>query len=162
MGRKQTLVLFLVVEALAQVGLLYTGKAHLEIPFLLMAFVAGLGGGAFFPLFAAIVPDYFGENYNASNYGIVYSAKLASSLVGIGLGSSLIGALGYTGAYLIGAGLALVSAGIALTLRQPQEPPEPVPVAERERQPAAEVTAPAASEVADGAPAPALAKKAVA
>jgi MFS family permease len=162
MGRKQTLVLFLVVEALAQVGLLYTGKAHLEIPFLLMAFVAGLGGGAFFPLFAAIVPDYFGENYNASNYGIVYSAKLASSLVGIGLGSSLIGALGYTGAYLIGAGLALVSAGIALTLRQPQEPPEPVPVAERERQPAAEVTAPAASEAADGAPAPALAKKAVA
>ena len=113
----------LLIEGVAQVGLLVTGNAGLEIPFLLMAFVAGFGAGAFFPLFAALVPDYFGENYNASNYGIVYSAKLGSSLVGIGLGSAVIGALGYTGAYLIAAGLAVVSAGIALMLRQPQEAP---------------------------------------
>jgi MFS family permease len=128
-GRKQALVGALVVEAVAQVGLLYTGKAHLEIPFLLMAFVAGFGGGAFFPLFAALVPDYFGENFNASNYGAVYSAKLASSLVGIGLGSTLIASVGYTGAYLIGAGVALVAAGIALLLRQPRRAPEVVPAA---------------------------------
>jgi MFS family permease len=128
LGRKQTLVAVLVIEALAQVGLLLTGKAHLEIPFLIMAFVAGFGSGAFFPLFAAVVPDYFGENYNASNYGIVYSAKLASSLVGIGLGSTVIASVGYTGAYLIGAGLALVAAGLTLLLRQPQQLPVPVPV----------------------------------
>jgi MFS family permease len=88
-----------------------------------MAFLAGFGSGAFFPLFAALVPDYFGENYNATNYGIVYSAKLASSLVGIGIGSSVITALGYSRAYLIAAGLALVSAGIALLLRQPRTVP---------------------------------------
>jgi MFS family permease len=122
-GRKQTLVIVLLIEAVAQVGLLVTGNAGLEIPFLIMAFVAGFGAGAFFPLFAALVPDYFGENYNASNYGIVYSAKLGSSLVGIGLGSWVIGALGYTGAYLIGAFLAVLSAGIALLLRQPQDAP---------------------------------------
>jgi MFS family permease len=124
-GRKQTLIAVLLIEAVAQVGLLYTGKAHLEIPFLAMAFLAGFGGGAFFPLFAALVPDYFGENNNAQNYGAVYSSKLASSLVGIGLGSSVIHALGYTGAYLIGAGIALISAAIALLLRQPQAVPEP-------------------------------------
>jgi MFS family permease len=129
-GRKHTLVIVLVIEAIAQVGLLVTGNAGLEIPFLIMAFVAGFGGGAFFPLFATLVPDYFGENYNASNYGIVYSAKLGSSLVGIGLGSAVIGALGYTGAYLIGACLALLSAGIALLLRQPQHPPDTAPVVE--------------------------------
>jgi MFS family permease len=122
-GRKQALVIVLLIEAAAQVGLLATGKAGLEIPFLLMAFVAGFGSGAFFPLFAAIVPDYFGENYNASNYGIVYSAKLGSSLVGIGLGSAVISWMGYTGAYLIGAGIAVMSAGIALMLRQPQQVP---------------------------------------
>jgi len=123
LGRKQTLLMVLLVEAVAQVGLLYTGKAHLEIPFLAMAFLAGFGGGAFFPLFAALVPDYFGENYNAQNYGAVYSSKLASSLVGIGLGSSIIHTLGYTGAYWIGTGVALISAAIVLFLRQPQEPP---------------------------------------
>jgi MFS family permease len=122
-GRKQALIIVLLIEAFAQVGLLVTGKAGLEIPFLLMAFVAGFGSGAFFPLFAALVPDYFGENYNASNYGIVYSAKLGSSLVGIGLGSAVISWLGYTGAYLIGAGIAVMSAGIALMLRQPQHAP---------------------------------------
>jgi MFS family permease len=90
-----------------------------------MAFVAGFGAGAFFPLFAALVPDYFGENHNASNYGIVYSAKLGSSLVGIGLGSSVIASIGYSGAYLVAAALALVSAAIALTLHQPQTVPVP-------------------------------------
>src|SRR4051812_24336792 len=88
-----------------------------------MAFLAGFGGGAFFPLFAALVPDYFGENHNAQNYGAVYSAKLASSLVGIGLGSAVIDSLGYTGAYWIGTGVALLAAGIVLFLRQPQTPP---------------------------------------
>jgi MFS family permease len=125
LGRKQTLLAVLLIEGVAQVGLLYTGKAHLEIPFLAMAFLAGFGGGAFFPLFAALVPDYFGENNNAQNYGAVYSSKLASSLVGIGLGSTVIHALGYTGAYLIGAGVALFSAVIVLFLRQPQAVPEP-------------------------------------
>jgi hypothetical protein len=69
------------------------------------------------------VPDYFGENHNAQNYGAVYSAKLASSLVGIGPGSAVINSLGYTGAYWIGTGVALLSAVIVLFLRQPQTPP---------------------------------------
>jgi MFS family permease len=122
-GRKQTLIVVLLVEAFAQVGVLLTGKAHLEVPFLAMAFLAGFGSGAFFPLFAAMVPDYFGENHNATNYGIVYSAKLASSLVGIGIGSSVITAMGYTSAYLMAAALALVSVVVALFLRQPQRVP---------------------------------------
>ncbi|MCW3012924.1 MAG: Major facilitator superfamily 1, partial [Solirubrobacterales bacterium] len=129
LGRKQTLIAVLLIEAVAQVGLLYGGKAHLEVPFLAMAFLAGFGGGAFFPLFAALVPDYFGENNNAQNYGAVYSSKLASSLVGIGLGSSVIHALGYTGAYLIGAALALLSAAIVLLLHQPRELPAPAAAA---------------------------------
>jgi MFS family permease len=129
-GRKQTLLAVLLVEAVAQVGLLYTGKADLEVPFLFMAFLAGFGGGAFFPLFAALTPDYFGENYNAQNYGIVYSAKLASSLVGIGIGASVITAMGWTSAYVIAAALALVSAALATRLRQPQSVPAAVPAHE--------------------------------
>ena len=64
-------------------------------------------------------PDYFGENNNASNYGLVYSSKLVGSIVGIGVGASVIDAWGYTGAYWIAAVSALVSAGIATFLRQP-------------------------------------------
>jgi hypothetical protein len=39
-------------------------------------------------MFAALVPDHSGANHNARDSGIVYGAKLASSLVGLGLGSS--------------------------------------------------------------------------
>ena len=118
-GRKQTLLVVLLIEALSLVGLLYAGKAESEIAFLGFAFLVGFGGGAFYPMFASLTPDYFGENNNASNYGLVYSSKLVGSIVGIGVGASVIDAWGYTGAYWIAAVSALVSAGIAAFLRQP-------------------------------------------
>ncbi len=79
----------------------------------------GFGGGAFYPMFASLTPDYFGENNNASNYGLVYSSKLLGSIGGIGVGASIIDSWGYTGAYWLAAASALVSAGIAAFLRQP-------------------------------------------
>jgi len=91
-----------------------------------MAFLAGFGGGAFFPLFASIVPDYFGENNNASNYGFVYSAKLGSAFLGIGIGSSVIAAWGYKGAYIAGGFVGILAAVSAFWLRQPRVAPKPV------------------------------------
>ncbi len=70
--------------------MLLSGNAHSQVWFLVSAVFASVGDGAFFPLYAAITPDYFGENNNATNYGLVYSARLASALIGIGLGASLI------------------------------------------------------------------------
>jgi MFS family permease len=119
-GRKRTLLIVLLVEAIAMVGLLYAGEViNNEIVFLVFAFLVGFGGGAFYPLFAALTTDYFGENNNASNYGLVYSSKLLGSVVGIGIGGSLIEAWDYTGAYWVAAGCALLSAGIGTFLRQP-------------------------------------------
>jgi predicted MFS family arabinose efflux permease len=70
-------------------------------------------------MFASLTPDYFGENNNASTYGLIYSSKLLGSVVGIGVGASVIDAWGYTGAYWLAAASALVSAGIAALFRQP-------------------------------------------
>ena len=76
-------------------------------------------GGAFFPMFAALTPDYFGENHNATNYGLVYSAKLVSGLFGLGVASYVVSTWGYDGAYTIAGIIAFVSAFIALFLKQP-------------------------------------------
>ncbi|MBU8810679.1 OFA family MFS transporter [Mycolicibacterium goodii] len=119
LGRKLTLILVLLVSAVALVGLLYAGQAHNEVLFLFFAFLVGFGGGAFYPMFASLTPDYFGENNNASNYGLVYSSKLLGSVVGIGVGASVIDSWGYAGAYWLAAASALVSAGIAVFLHQP-------------------------------------------
>jgi MFS family permease len=119
LGRKLTLLIVLLVSAVSLVGLLYAGNAHNEIAFLFFAFLVGFGGGAFYPMFASLTPDYFGENNNASNYGLIYSSKLLGSVVGIGVGASVIDAWGYGGAYWLAAASALVSAAIALFFRQP-------------------------------------------
>ncbi|WP_084703979.1 OFA family MFS transporter [Phaeacidiphilus oryzae] len=122
LGRRTTLVLVLLVAAGAQVGVLWSGQAHNEPFFLIFAFINGFGGGAFYPLFAALVPDYFGENNNAQNYGLVYSAKLVGGVGGGGLAASVISAWGYSGGYYLAFGIALLSALLALCLRQPGAP----------------------------------------
>jgi MFS family permease len=118
-GRKESLIIVLVVEGVAQFGLLWGGDTHNEALFIFFAFLAGFGGGAFFPMFATLTPDYFGENNNATNYGIVYSSKLVSGLFGLGAASWVVSNWGYNGAYTIAGAIAFVSALIAMFLRQP-------------------------------------------
>jgi MFS family permease len=118
-GRKLTLVFVIAILGLAQFGVLWAGNTKNEIMFMVFAFISGFGSGAFYPLFASLVPDYFGENYNASNYGLVYSGKLVSGLFGGGMGAMAIAAWGYDGTYTLAGVLSLVSAVLALLLRQP-------------------------------------------
>jgi len=118
-GRRSTLVFVIVVLGLAQFGVIGAGHAGSEALFLFFAFLSGFGGGAFYPLFAALTPDYFGENHNATNYGLVYSGKLVSGLFGGGLGSLVVASWGYDGAYALAGGVSMAAALIALMLRQP-------------------------------------------
>lgn len=125
LGRKQTLTVVLLVAAVGQFGVLYAGKTGTLWLFMIFAFVNGFGSGAFYPLFAALVPDYFGENYNASNYGLVYSAKLIGGIGGGGLAAGVVVAWGYTGAYVLAGVIALLSAALTLFLRQPGRKQQP-------------------------------------
>jgi MFS family permease len=118
-GRKQTLTAVLVILGGSQFGVLWAGDAGNEPLFLVFAFISGFGGGSFYPLFAALVPDYFGENNNAQNYGLVYSSKLVGGLAGSGMGAMVIAAWGYHGAYSLAGVIALVAAALSLMLRQP-------------------------------------------
>jgi MFS family permease len=122
LGRRQTLTLVLLIAAVAQFGVLYAGKTENLVLFMVFAFINGFGGGAFYPLFASLVPDYFGENNNASNYGLVYSAKLVGGVGGGGLAAGVIVAWGYTGAYILAGCIALIAALLTLFLRQPGRP----------------------------------------
>ncbi|KDN17457.1 OFA family MFS transporter [Amycolatopsis rifamycinica] len=122
-GRRQTLLLVCVVLGLAQIAVYLSGSIGSMPLFLLASMVSGFGGGAIFPLFAALTADYFGENNNASNYGLVYSSKLVSGIVGAGLGKLVIDGWGYGAAFSLAAGTSLLAAGLALFLRQPGRKP---------------------------------------
>ncbi|MEU7577068.1 OFA family MFS transporter [Streptomyces sp. NPDC041068] len=119
LGRRHTLTYVCLVLAVGQFGVLWAGEIGNQPLFLAFAFLSGFAGGAFYPLFAALVPDYFGENNNASNYGMVYSAKLVSGLFGGGLGAMVVHSWGYIGAYTTAGVVSLLAAGLSLLLRQP-------------------------------------------
>jgi MFS family permease len=122
-GRRQTLVFVCVVLGLAQFFLLWAGMAHNLPFFLLFSMVSGFGGGAIFPLFAAMTADFFGENNNASNYGMVYSGKVISGLFGSGMGAVVVATWGYPGAFVLAGSIGLIAGCLALMLRQPGRKP---------------------------------------
>ncbi|NGO67694.1 OFA family MFS transporter [Streptomyces boncukensis] len=133
-GRRNTLIFVCVVLGLAQYGVLASGKLGVMPLFLVCSMVSGFGGGAIFPLFAAMTADYFGENHNATNYGMVYSSKLISGLVGSGVGAIAVDLWDYEGAFVIAGSVGLGSAVLATFLRSPGRPsprkirPNPMPI----------------------------------
>ena len=70
-----------------------------------------------YPLFAALTPDYFGENYNASNYGTVYSATLVGAVAAGPIAN------GYPATYVLAGSFSLLAAVLILFLRQPTAVP---------------------------------------
>ncbi|MEU9478887.1 OFA family MFS transporter [Streptomyces sp. NPDC048191] len=135
-GRRNTLIIVCAVLGGAQFGVLVSGQAGSMPFFLFCSMVSGFGGGAVFPLFAAMTADYFGENHNATNYGLVYSSKLVSGLVGSGLGAVVVGEWDYHGAFVLAGSIGLASAVLALFLKAPGRPdarrivPNPHPLGE--------------------------------
>jgi MFS family permease len=121
-GRRNTLVIVCAVLGLAQYAVYLSGSIGSMPLFLLASMISGFGGGAIFPLFAAMTADYFGENNNASNYGLMYSSKVISGLVGAGLGSVVVSTWGYGAAFLIAGSTGLFCAFLSLFLRQPKLP----------------------------------------
>ena len=121
-GRRNTLIIVCVVLGLSQYAVFLSGSIGSMPLFLLASMVSGFGGGAIFPLFAAMTADYFGENNNATNYGLVYSSKVISGLVGAGMGSVVVDNWGYGAAFMIAGSVGVACAFISLFLRQPKLP----------------------------------------
>lgn len=135
-GRKRCLIFVCIVLGLSQYGILWSANEKSLVFFLIFSSISGFGGGAIFPMFAAMTADYFGENNNASNYGLVYSSKLVSGLFGAGIGSVVVANWGHSGAFTLAGSISLFAAFVALFLSQPGRAkdgtvigaPKPVPV----------------------------------
>jgi MFS family permease len=119
LGRRQTLLADTILLAVAMYGVGWSGSAQNEPLFFVFAVLAGFGGGAFYPLFAALTPDYFGENYNASIYGTVYSGKLIGAVIAGPVGAAIIDGMGYPATYVLAGSLSLVAGVLVVFLRRP-------------------------------------------
>jgi MFS family permease len=86
------------------------------------AALSGLAGGAFYPLVASLVADYFGEPSAVRNFGMVYSAKLFGGLIGIGLPALLVASHRLMVPFLVAGLLSLCAAAMTRMLHRPGLP----------------------------------------
>jgi MFS family permease len=82
-GRRRTMAYAYAGNVVFQLLTLWAGLSHQAILFAIFALISGGLSGANFPMTAATVADYYGENNNAVNYGSVYAFKaLGGSFAG--------------------------------------------------------------------------------
>lgn len=84
------------------------------------AIAAGLGGGAFYPLVASLVREFFGERQTCEIHAVVYSAKAVAGVLGVAMAAYALTAPAT--ALLLAAGLAALPALASTRLRTPGLP----------------------------------------
>ncbi|GAA2353742.1 OFA family MFS transporter [Saccharopolyspora halophila] len=121
-GRRRVLRRVVAVQAAGQV-LLLLALTHASHSWLLTgATVAGIGGGAFYPILAALARELFGQRRSAEVHGLIYSAKAASGVVGIGFGFLVLAQQGPALALLVATLLSLAAAAVCGLFRRPGLP----------------------------------------
>ncbi len=121
-GRRRVLGAVLALLGAGQL-VLAAGLAARSAPLVILgAVLAGAGGGAFYPLIAGLVREFFGEERTAEIHGVVYSAKAVAGVLGIGLAALPAISASPAAAFVLMAAVALLSAAASLGLRVPGRP----------------------------------------
>jgi MFS family permease len=121
-GRRETLTVAMMLAGCAHLGLVYSAFIQQAAPFVVFAGLSGLAGGAFYPLLASLVADYFGERNAVRNYGLVYSAKLFGGLIGIGLPAFVVSSPALMTVFVVAGLMGLCAAVTTRLLHRPGYP----------------------------------------
>jgi MFS transporter, OFA family, oxalate/formate antiporter len=82
-GRRRVMIYGYTGNVIFQMLAYWAGAAHNASLFAVFAVISGALSGVNFPMTAALVADYYGENNNAVNYGSIYAFKaLGGSFAG--------------------------------------------------------------------------------
>ena len=103
-------------------GLVYSASVGQPAAFVAFAALSGMAGGAFYPLFASLVADYFGERNAVRNFGVVYSAKLFGGIIGVGLPALVVASDGLPLLFVAAGLLSLCAAVMTRLLHRPGYP----------------------------------------
>ena len=118
-GRRRTMAYAYSGNVVFQLLTLWAGLAHQPLAFAICAVMSGGLAGANFPMTAAAVADYYGENNNAVNYGSVYAWKALGGSFAGGVAALIMTGTLYGNAtfhwqrgFFFGAGLGAIAAVI--------------------------------------------------
>jgi len=120
-GRTRTLGWVLAGLGVGQLFLASAAASGSAAMLLLATLLAGIGGGAFYPLFASLAREFFGDQSAGARqtHAAVYSAKAFGGVLGVGLAAVVLPHWGYPAVFGLAAGLAVASGALCLKLRQP-------------------------------------------
>lgn len=117
LGRENTMCLAFALEGVALILLLEL--AYSPTMFVVLSGLAFFGYGEIFSLFPALNGDMFGGKFATANYGILYTAKGAASLL-VPFGSALQASTGsWVPIYAVAIVLDFAAAGLALLVLKP-------------------------------------------
>ena len=121
-GRESAMIVAFVLQAMSL--LLVLGVGHLSTAWFAFTLVlVYFTWGEIYSLFPSMLGDYFGTRHATSNYGVLYTAKGAASIVGGGLAALLFERFGtWSAAFYGSAALALIAAIMAVGLRAAGSP----------------------------------------
>ncbi len=128
-GRRRTMAYAYSLNVIFQLLTLFAGLNHIAWLFVIGAVISGGLSGANFPMTAAIVADYYGENNNAVNYGSIYAWKALGGSFAGGLAALIMTGTLYGTAtfhwergFFFGAGLgALAAVTVYFRCRRPSK-----------------------------------------
>ena len=128
-GRRRTMIYAYSGGVVFQLLAYWAGAAHNAPLFAVFAVISGGLAGANFPMTAALVADYYGENNNAVNYGSIYAFKalggsFAGGLAALVMTGTLSGAshFHWLAGFIFGASLGLLATvTVVFLVRRPTE-----------------------------------------
>lgn len=120
-GRTRTLAWVLATLGLGQLCLASAASTSSAAMLIFATVLAGVGGGAFYPLFASLVREFFGDQSAGARrtHAAVYSAKAFGGLLGVGVAAAVVPSWGYAPVLLLACAMAVASAALCVKLRQP-------------------------------------------
>ncbi|MDD4169196.1 MAG: OFA family MFS transporter [Desulfotomaculaceae bacterium] len=117
-GRNQTLLLMFALQA---VNMLFFSSYNTTTLLILGIGIAGIAYGSLLAIFPPITFDYFGLKNGGVNYGCLFTAWGIAGVVGPIMAGKIIDATqSYSQAYLVAAGLLVLSAILVLFLKAPK------------------------------------------
>ena len=122
LGRCPTLSAVLLVQGVAQLLFALSATTGSTGALVVAAALAGLGGGGFYPIFASLAREYFGEQSALEVHGLVYSAKAAGGVLGVGLAALAVTTWGWAATFVGAAVVSLVAARATAALHRPGLP----------------------------------------
>lgn len=118
LGRENTMFVAFLLQAIFLLGATTLGRTG-DAMWVAMMVLVFLTWGELYVLFPATLADLYGSKNSALNYSFLYSAKGFASLIGAGAATILFEKTGtWNYAFYASAGLALLAAVMALSLRR--------------------------------------------